>query len=126
VTEAVEVEQIDRDAARERLAAVYELEAAQHDSRGYKRAAANQREKARVIRAGTAELQAVEAIIAARTEALEDAAKVADYGVDRAERDWRDPIAQQAVKQVCAEIAEVIRYETIRALSPIKDRNNAG
>lgn len=42
-------------------------------------------------------------------EAYERAAQVADYAVERAERDWRDPAKQEAVKQVGAEIAEVIR-----------------
>jgi len=46
-------------------------------------------------------------------EIYEHAALVADYAVQRAERDWRDPAKQEAVKQVGAEIAEVIRaYKT--------------
>jgi hypothetical protein len=42
--------------------------------------------------------------------AYERAAQVADYSLARAERDWSNPDKQDAVKQVAAEIAEVIRY----------------
>ena len=41
--------------------------------------------------------------------AYEHAARVANYAVERAERDWRDPVKQEAVKEVAAEIAEAIR-----------------
>ena len=50
-------------------------------------------------------------------EAYEHAARVADYAVERAERDWRNPDKQDAVKQVGAEIAEVIREYARAALA---------
>jgi hypothetical protein len=50
-----------------------------------------------------------EAAERALADAYERAAQVADYAVERAERDWRDPLKQDAVKQVGREIAEVIR-----------------
>jgi len=39
----------------------------------------------------------------------ERAARVADYGAERATRDWRDPVKQEAVRAVSLEIAEAIR-----------------
>jgi hypothetical protein len=50
-----------------------------------------------------------QAVAEVEDRALETAAKAADYGAERARRDWRDPIAQSAVRQVSQEIAEVIR-----------------
>jgi hypothetical protein len=51
--------------------------------------------------------------------AYERAARVADYAVERAERDWSDPAKQEAVKQVGAEIAEVIRYYATEPLATL-------